>query len=923
MGKSIAGKYKVLEVLGQGGFGTVYRVEITAGMVGEQLALKILPQELSSQPAFRNQFLNEIRVAMRVVDRYIAQIRDVGATEDGLLYYTMDLCQGITLAQLLKAEGKLPATRTLLIVLNVLRGLQTAHAEGIIHRDLKPANIMVQSQGGKDTVRILDFGIATAVQSGGERPKGFAGSPHYMPPEQFMGEALGFHTDLYSMGVILYECLSGERPYRGTSAQEVFKSLKTGTARPLDEAAPEVAELPGLSEVVMKAIEKNPERRYQSARALFDAVNGVLGHATSASAPIPPAKMQTRAAAPEQPVPDAQQAPGIPPAARALAGKIRRRKSVARGRRPGSHASAVALGTFVIAGTIVGVLFNRNLVDWWNSFNPSSSSAAIPSSQPKEAPRAPREAPIPKSSPVEAKTTPKDKPLDQQKAAARAELEGQVARLLDEARKASTAKDWATVVERSDTAIGFDQGNAEAHMLRGVAALKLLDLKTAEAALSRAHDLYEGANAGEKMPVELLTALAETRLSASPSDLGSSEALAREATKRSPRDPAPIALLARILEKQGKRSDAKKLLQAAEAGRIESKEISDLSRRIALEETGKLHEEAEALAARARESFLKGDAAQAAELASRSRDLDATEAGYWVGADASIELQQLQQARKLLVEARERGSQSDGKKPAGSPALEGRLELLRGLETLQQVDETPTAEMISVANAAFDSAREKLARAADSGTSSRIQRLATLALADAQARRGNSIGVDQALNFLGTGAEATPSIEVARIFTRLARTVRGKDDQAKGYKKAVTSVERLLKTDSIPTAIRAEASFLLGSSNLALGALEANDERFKAAIASFAAAEKSGLKTVELFEGWAQAYDKVGNLIRAAQLYRSAYEVSPSPQSCLRAVSSYLNANPQSPEARELLKQARSLFKGNAEVEKKCKEILD
>ena len=260
VGRTVASKYKVLDVLGQGGFGTVYLVEITAGMVGERVAMKVLPEELSSKPAFRNQFLNEIRVAMRVVDRYIAQIRDVGTTEDGLLYYTMDLCAGVTLAQIIRDEGRLPITRTLLIVLNVLSGLQTAHAAGIIHRDLKPANIMVQNQGGKDTVRILDFGIATAIQTG-ERQKGFAGSPHYMPPEQFMGETIGFYTDLYAIGVILYECVTGQRPYTGSTAQEVFKGLKSRVPTPLHALAPEASGFPGLSELVMKAIERNPQQR--------------------------------------------------------------------------------------------------------------------------------------------------------------------------------------------------------------------------------------------------------------------------------------------------------------------------------------------------------------------------------------------------------------------------------------------------------------------------------------------------------------------------------------------------------------------------------------------------------------------------------------------------------------------------------------
>ena len=125
LGTVVADKYRILDVLGQGGFGTVFLVEITAGIVGEKLALKILPEELGSQTTFRDQFLNEIRVAMRLVDKNIVQIRDVGLTDDGLLYYTMDFCPGITLAQLLRQEGKLAITRALLVILNGLRMLSS------------------------------------------------------------------------------------------------------------------------------------------------------------------------------------------------------------------------------------------------------------------------------------------------------------------------------------------------------------------------------------------------------------------------------------------------------------------------------------------------------------------------------------------------------------------------------------------------------------------------------------------------------------------------------------------------------------------------------------------------------------------------------------------------------------------------------
>ena len=130
VGTTIAGKYRVLQLLGQGGFGTVFLVEIVAGMVGEKLALKLIPAELCQDQKVKSQFLNEIRVAMRMVNKYIVQVRDVGETENGQLYYTMDYCPGETLSVLLKREGKLSPIRAIPIALRILEALKTATPPG-------------------------------------------------------------------------------------------------------------------------------------------------------------------------------------------------------------------------------------------------------------------------------------------------------------------------------------------------------------------------------------------------------------------------------------------------------------------------------------------------------------------------------------------------------------------------------------------------------------------------------------------------------------------------------------------------------------------------------------------------------------------------------------------------------------------------
>jgi serine/threonine protein kinase len=278
VGTVLAGKYRVLEVLGQGGFGTVYLVEMTTGILGDKLAMKVLPHELCASEQVRAQFVNEIRVAMRMVHRHIVQIRDVGLTEDDLLYYTMDWVPGRSLRQILEHEIVLAPPRALRIVRQVLDALTVAHAASVIHRDLKPANIMVDETAGSESTKVLDFGIATVVSEEGGRQT-FAGSPHYMPPEQFLGTDLGFYTDLYSVGVILYECLTGKKPYEGGSAREIFERLKKGPPEAVDQLAPEVRRYPGLAEAVMRALERNPEKRFQSAREFHEALRAAGGTA--------------------------------------------------------------------------------------------------------------------------------------------------------------------------------------------------------------------------------------------------------------------------------------------------------------------------------------------------------------------------------------------------------------------------------------------------------------------------------------------------------------------------------------------------------------------------------------------------------------------------------------------------------------------
>ena len=265
LGKVIGEKYKIVDVLGQGGFGTVFLVEVIDGIVGEKLAMKVAHPRLSRDPAARDRFRNEINLAMKIVHRYVAQIRDTGDTPDGLLYYTMDYCPGKTLGRLLRKKGKLTCGTAYNVIRKILRGLHAAHGLGIVHRDLKPANILIVNEGGKDSVRILDFGIATSMRQDAAVDK-VLGSLHYMPPEQLKGEKVGPYSDLYAVGVMLYRCLTGKKPHEGETPQEVYNSILTTSPPPVEELTPEVSRYEGLQDVVFKSIAPKPEDRYQSAR---------------------------------------------------------------------------------------------------------------------------------------------------------------------------------------------------------------------------------------------------------------------------------------------------------------------------------------------------------------------------------------------------------------------------------------------------------------------------------------------------------------------------------------------------------------------------------------------------------------------------------------------------------------------------------
>jgi serine/threonine-protein kinase len=223
-------KYRLVAELGRGAMGVVYRAEQldVEGHVQRLVALKTLRAELSTNPEFARRFLHEIRITMTLNNPHIVTVYDSGRDETGQLYFTMELVQGQTLRELLRQEGSLSVEHTLHITGQICEALAEAHSrvDPIVHRDLKPANIFLAQRQGKDWAKIGDFGIAKIV---GDHTDGLTrtgmtpGTPRYMAPEQCLGHTVDSRTDLYALGIMMYEMLVGHPPFRAENEYALLR----------------------------------------------------------------------------------------------------------------------------------------------------------------------------------------------------------------------------------------------------------------------------------------------------------------------------------------------------------------------------------------------------------------------------------------------------------------------------------------------------------------------------------------------------------------------------------------------------------------------------------------------------------------------------------------------------------------------------
>jgi predicted Ser/Thr protein kinase len=287
--------YEVEELLGQGGMGVVYRARDTR--LGRPVALKVLPPEFTRDQDRKNRFLQEARAAARVTHPAIAQVYDVDEGPEGL-FIAMELVSGKTVKALVQ-ERELDLLGALEIASQVALGLQRAHEEGVVHRDIKPENIVVTPDGH---AKILDFGLAKLLEpTAPQAPEGIShmetlaktqagfvlGTLRYMSPEQARGQAVDHRSDIFSLGIVLYEMVTGQLPFSGTTALDTLHAIAFEETRPMTALRANLP--PSLQRVVTRCLRKRPQDRYADAKELagdLKAVQREVESGISSKAPL-------------------------------------------------------------------------------------------------------------------------------------------------------------------------------------------------------------------------------------------------------------------------------------------------------------------------------------------------------------------------------------------------------------------------------------------------------------------------------------------------------------------------------------------------------------------------------------------------------------------------------------------------------------
>lgn len=344
----LGGEFQLLQKIGTGGMGSVYKASQPA--MNRMVAIKILHPKLANRKDLTSRFRREARAMSQLTHPNTVKVFSFGELEeDGSLYIVMELLEGKNLNQTVRKEGPLAPERAIPILVAVCGALQEAHELGIVHRDLKPENIFLCNQGGLvDYPKVLDFGLAKVTERQ-MRPGSLIltqegmvfGTPEFMSPEQAQGKTLDARSDIYSLAVILYECLTGKLPFIAKVPMEYLQKHVVEPPIPLEERAPERVFPPGLGGVIAHALAKKPDERYQTAAELAVALRRC---AEPSGIALPPA-------------PNPRPPPAVPRSARAPQTSVSRLELAAKPPGPGLLIG-VALAC-LFAGVLLAVLYMR------------------------------------------------------------------------------------------------------------------------------------------------------------------------------------------------------------------------------------------------------------------------------------------------------------------------------------------------------------------------------------------------------------------------------------------------------------------------------------------------------------------------------------------------------------------------------------
>ena len=266
VGQELDNRYTIKGHVGKGGMGIVYRAE--QHLIGRVVALKVLNKDVVKDETTVKRFLNEARVIASLGSEHTVTLYDFGVTQQGLLYYTMELLDGSPLSNIIRDGPPLEYPRACEIIFQTLESLGEAHDKGILHRDIKPDNLFIIKKGKSEAVKVLDFGIAKLVNEQGEsnitKTGMICGTPQYLSPEQVLGNKPSPASDLYSLGIVLYEMLSGQPPFYSPTPMKLLMKHLNEIPPPVSVKNPDVSVPPSFNEFLEKSLQKDPHDRHAS-----------------------------------------------------------------------------------------------------------------------------------------------------------------------------------------------------------------------------------------------------------------------------------------------------------------------------------------------------------------------------------------------------------------------------------------------------------------------------------------------------------------------------------------------------------------------------------------------------------------------------------------------------------------------------------